>query len=301
MVRRRRVAGGSAAPARAAPARLFWCLPPSRPGARQEPAISTREAPTVPADRPLVLVACTATSRPGPQGEVAQAGVNRAYLDALEGAGLGPVLVPAGQPPDGRLLALMDGLLLPGGVDVDPARYGQAPHPSTEVDVELDRLERQLLEPALAEGRPVLAICRGIQALNVALGGTLVQDLADLRPGPVDHRPDIGRRHLAHGLRVEPGSRLADAVGATDLRVNSLHHQGIGRLAPGLRATAWAEDGLIEGVEAPDQPFVVGVQCHPEELWRESAPLRRLFGAFGAAVRTARANRAARGAAAAGW
>ncbi len=247
--------------------------------------------PTVPehddAADPIVLVACTATRRPGPVGEIAQAGVNRAYLDALTATGLTPVLVPAGGPPPARLLALADGLLLPGGVDVVPERYGEDPHPTTEVDPSLDRLEQDLLVPLLAADRPVLAICRGMQALNVALGGSLVQDLPSQRPGPVDHRPDLGRAHLAHRLRIAAGSRLAEVLGTPDLVVNSLHHQGVGRVAPGLRATAHAEDGLVEGVELADRSFVVGVQFHPEELWRESPPIARLFAGFAAAVRAA--------------
>jgi len=248
------------------------------------------ESPIAP-PAPLVLVACTATHRAGLSGEIAQAGVNRAYLDALSSQGLAPVLLPAGAPLPARLLALADGLLLPGGVDLVPDRYGEPPHPSTETDPALDRLEQELLIPLLADDRPVLAICRGFQALNVALGGSLVQDLASLRPGPVDHHPDRGRTHIAHRLRVEPGSELAAALGATDVAVNSLHHQGIARLASNLRATAWADDDLVEGVEMPDRRFVLGVQFHPEELWQLSAPMARLFGAFGEAVRRAKSAR----------
>ena len=202
-----------------------------------------------------------------------------------------PVLVPSGGAPPARLLALADGLLLPGGVDLVPQRYGEDPHPTTESEPALDELELRLLGAALAEGRPVLAICRGFQALNVALGGTLVQDLASQREGAVDHRPERGRRHLAHGLRVAADSQLGAALGTTHILVNSLHHQGVAQLASALRPTGWAEDGLVEAAEVPGPRFVVGVQFHPEELWRDSAPVRGLFAAFGAAIRAAARDR----------
>ncbi|HUY61478.1 MAG TPA: gamma-glutamyl-gamma-aminobutyrate hydrolase family protein [Candidatus Dormibacteraeota bacterium] len=241
---------------------------------------------------PLVLVACTVTTRTVPAGEMPTAGVNRAYVDALLAAGVFPVLVPpTAEGIPAALLECADGLLLPGGIDVDPGQYGEAAHPTTVADPRLDALERVLLERTLERERPVLAICRGVQSLNVALGGSLVQDLGSLRPGPVDHQPERGRDFLAHPLRLDPESRLAGVLGTTSVDINSLHHQGLARLGAGLRAVGWAEDGLVEAVELADRPFVIGVQFHPEELWRSSDPVARLFSAFGAAVRQAASER----------
>jgi len=206
--------------------------------------------------------------------------LNRAYFDALEVAGCDIVPIPILRDVS-RLrfhYELLDALVLPGGADVEPRRYGAVARADCGLYTmpELDEAEFTLLRWAIADGMPVLAICRGIQVLNVACGGTLWQDLNVERVTRIGHDREP-RDLLAHGLDVEPNSLLARAVGATHLEVNSLHHQAIRDLGAGLRAVATSEDGLIEGVELLDRPFVVGIQCHPEELAPKHEWARRLF------------------------
>ncbi len=218
--------------------------------------------------------------------------LNEPYLVAVgEAGGLALPVVPAHRGERLRALyELLDGVLLTGGEDVEPARYGEAVrHASVECVPERDALEFQLLDWALADGLPVLAVCRGIQVLNVALGGTLYQDLPAEWGTSVHHQqaaldPPIPRTEPSHAVTVLPGSFLGGLVGEGERRVNSMHHQGIKALAPALYPVAYAADGLIEGVEANDPApagFLVGVQWHPEELARGGdAASRRLFEAF---------------------
>lgn len=208
--------------------------------------------------------------------------LNRAYVAALQSAGLTPVLLPTRSPLPADL-SFVNGLLLPGGSDVDPLRYGQDLDPSTEPDTESDQIEFLLAQWALDTGVPLLAICRGIQVLNVVLGGSLFQDLPEHAPRRNPDQPRL-RDELAHPLRLEPSSLLREIVGADVIEVNSLHHQGIDRLGLGLLATAWAPDGLIEGVEIPGSSFVIGVQYHPEELAPHDPAARALFDAFARAA-----------------
>ena len=212
------------------------------------------------------VVAVTAPRRTEGGGERERVALNLAYVRALARAGLVPVVVPPILEPD-RATAILDvvaGLVLTGGEDVDPARYGATPHPKLEApDPARDAVEAALIEAAHRRRLPILAICRGIQILNVTLGGTLYQDLGTERPSDIDH-VGASRRH---GLRVEPRSLLARTIGAAPRSVNSRHHQAIRDLAPGLAATAWADDGLIEAIEAADgsAPWLLAVQWHPED------------------------------------
>jgi putative glutamine amidotransferase len=182
----------------------------------------------------------------------------------------------------------MAGLILTGGEDVDPALYGSAPHPALgEVHPERDAFEIALVRAAHARRIPTLAICRGVQVANVALGGTLVQDLPSEQPTAIAHDGSWGRSDRVHDVHVAARSRLARAIGATDLRANSMHHQAIARIAGGLVAVARAPDGVVEGVEwAGDDWWMAGVQWHPEELTATAEPWdHALFAAFAAAVR----------------
>lgn len=196
------------------------------------------------------------------------------YMWAVERAGGVPLpLSPAlGAESLRRLVGMIDGLVLSGGEDVHPARYGEEPHPALgSVSPERDAMETAALAGALERDLPVLAICRGLQLLNVAWGGTLFQDLPAQRPGPLEHRQRAEPERSWHTVTVAPGSRLHTVAGAAELPVNSFHHQGIRRLAAGLREVAWSEDGLIEGVEAEGEGWVVGVQWHPERGPAEGA------------------------------
>jgi putative glutamine amidotransferase len=181
--------------------------------------------------------------------------------------------------PAERSVGGLDGLLLPGGWDLDPELYGEPPAPELgPVDRDLDEAEIDLVRKAHGEGLPVLGICRGQQVINVALGGTLVQHL------PEHDVREHGRKHLAHTVRVAPGSELAAAVGGPELEVNSLHHQAVKEVAPGLTPAAFSEDGVIESLQDPDGS-IVAVQCHPEELATDLAWAQTLFARFVARAR----------------
>jgi len=207
-----------------------------------------------------------------------------AYADCVAAAGARPLLLPPCDGPGAAAdtaadaVAALDGLVLVGGGDIDPARYGQAPHPETSgVNAPRDESELALLEAALGAGLPVLAICRGMQLLDVHLGGTLVQHVPDV-VGHDGHRPAQGCFADVE-VTVEPASLLGKILGSS-ASVRCSHHQAVDRLGEGLVVTARAPDGLAEAVELPDGPFVVGVQWHPEE----SADLR-LFEALADAAR----------------
>ena len=210
--------------------------------------------------------------------------IPRAYLDAVLGAGGIPILLPANLPAEElpSLLEGVDGVLLSGGGDLHPARYGEVERPEIHsIDPERDAFELALIPLALAADKPLLAICRGCQALNVALGGTLWWDIASQLPGAGKHNwyPAYPRDLLAHEIAIEPGTRLAEALGEKRARVNSLHHQAVKEPGDGLRVCARAEDGVIEGIELPGRRFALGVQWHPECLPGDER-MRGLFRAF---------------------
>jgi len=219
-------------------------------------------------------------------------GQGASYCRSVARAGGAPALIPLDLSQDAwrSIYQRLDGLLLPGGVDVDPARYGEPPHPKLgKVEASLDEAELLLARWALADGLPLLGICRGIQTLNVAAGGTLYQDLPSQFPGALRHTcspPDYPRIHRAHAVQVTPGSRLAAILGAHEIRVNSRHHQAVKDRAPGFVITARAPDGVIEGIEAagyrPDREgrFAVGIQWHPESLADDDPQMLALFQAL---------------------
>jgi len=235
--------------------------------------------------RPVVLVPSQAATKtnPGSGTGLVQA-LNQSYVAALQSAGLTPLLLPT----RGRLpedLSWVSGLVLPGGADVDPRRFSQEAQPTTEVDLESDQLEFELAKWAMAAEIPVLAICRGMQLLNVALGGSLIQDLPQHKSQSGAESGAVPRDRAVHPLTLDPSSALSRIVGGSTLQVNSLHHQAVDRVATSLRATAWAPDGLVEAVEVPGPTFVLGVQYHPEELAPHDPSARALFEAFATACR----------------
>jgi putative glutamine amidotransferase len=192
-----------------------------------------------------------------------------------------PVIIP---PLDADAIeSLLDGLCglcLSGGPDLHPTLYGASPHPALgPTEPHLDLFEVALLRAAEARDLPVLAICRGLQVLNVARGGTLVQDLPSERPSNVVHRQVLPGRVATHDVTLESGSLVATALGVVDARVNSFHHQAIDVLGSGLRAVGWATDGVVEAIEATDRAFTVGVQWHAESMVEspEQADLLRTF------------------------
>ena len=210
--------------------------------------------------------------------------VNEAYTDAVAAAGMIPLIVPPLPSGFAEIIARVDGLVLTGGEDIDPARYGALRHEKTaDPNAARDETEIALLAAARAAALPTLAICRGLQVANVAFGGTLVQDLPSERPSATVHDRSDARTARVHEVRVAPGSRIAAALGATAITVNSSHHQAVDRPAPGLAVTATAPDGVVEGAEwsGDDGWWLLGVQWHPEELVRSREGWdRALFAAF---------------------
>jgi putative glutamine amidotransferase len=212
-------------------------------------------------------------------------GQNQTYVHAIVRAGGVPVLIPILADPT-RLRALydsFDGLLLTGGKDIDAAHYGERLHPKCDpVPAERDEMELALTRWAVEEGKPLLAICRGIQVLNVALGGSLYQDIEEQIPGAGRHRwyPDYPRNRLSHQVAVVPEANLARILGTASLSVNSLHHQALKEVAPELVVVASAPDGVIEGAEVDGHPFAIGVQWHPEDLAADDVQQQRLFDAL---------------------
>jgi putative glutamine amidotransferase len=215
--------------------------------------------------------------------------LRRTYLDALTRVGLVPLVSPPLPDPTiaAAVLARMSGLVLTGGEDVAPTSYGAAPHPALgPTSPERDRWEIALVQAAERVHCPTLAICRGAQLVNVALGGTLMQDIPSERPSVVPHHPPGARNVRTHTVQLDATSRLARLTGAITMHVNSMHHQAVATVAPSLRVTGHASDGLIESVEPRDEHWwMVAVQWHPEELEGTAESWDRdLFVAFAGAV-----------------
>ncbi|MBI3826750.1 MAG: gamma-glutamyl-gamma-aminobutyrate hydrolase family protein [Candidatus Rokubacteria bacterium] len=222
--------------------------------------------------------------------------VNSTYIRAVQQAGGLPILLPPQLEPWARqaLHEMIDGLLLTGGGDVDPAQFHETPHEKTsDVSRERDGLELDLARRAVDRAVPLLAICRGLQVLNVALGGSLVQDIPTETSSTVDHsqkaRQKTARDEPVHPVKVADGTRLAAILGGPEVEVNSFHHQALKRLGRGLKPVAWAPDDTVEGVEMPQaRALVVGVQWHPEELVDRDPAARSLFRALVEAAAAAR-------------
>ncbi|WP_026369139.1 gamma-glutamyl-gamma-aminobutyrate hydrolase family protein [Kallotenue papyrolyticum] len=246
--------------------------------------------------RPLILITCR--HEYDDDWSPPLVGVRRGYVDAVLAAGGLPWLLP----PDLDETTLRacyqraDGILLTGGADLDPAHYNEARHPALgEVHPERDRVELPLARWAIADDVPLLAICRGMQVLNVALGGTLYQDLPSQYATSIDHQAGIHQRRwdgADHPISLDPQSRLAALLDTSELVVNSLHHQAVREVAPELRVVGHAPDGVIEAVEARHATFAIGVQCHPEQLWQTRDP--RWQRVFAGLVQAAAARAAAR-------
>ena len=208
------------------------------------------------------------------------------YIKALEAAGAIPVLIPLLNSETVAALAdRLDGILLSGGDDVNPARYDQPRHSKTEHPDDLrDQVEIEIAQRAVQTHKPLLAICRGMQVLNVALGGTLVQHIPDQVGNALRHEydyDDYHKRHIVtHTVDVRPDSRLASIVGNGKLAVNSFHHQALDRIAESFVPVAVASDGVVEAVEIPGDHFVLAVQWHPEDMFHDDEKMLALFKAF---------------------
>lgn len=233
--------------------------------------IATQTLPPIPGERPPCWV------------------MGQRYVEVLRSAGAVPWVIPLlPHDPDTmrEIFARLDGVFLTGGVDVDPARYGEPRLPECgATDPDRDAIESMLLTFAMDKHLPVLAVCRGIQILNVTCGGTLYQDVTAQVPAALKHDyfptpQDPSRKQLVHDITVTPGSRLGRIMGTGVIPVNSMHHQAIKDLAPGLVPNAYAPDGIIEGVEGANGQYLIAVQWHPEELAETRPEMHRLFTSF---------------------
>jgi len=217
-------------------------------------------------------------------GERDRAFVYTTYIESLKRAGAVPVIIPPQPENAADILEGLDGILLAGGDDCDPAEYGEEKHPSCEtMDPRRQKNDLGLARLARERGIPTLGICLGVQVMNVAAGGTLIQDIGSAFATDIDHASEPSDRHR-HNVHVESATKLGRILGVRELNVNSSHHQAVGRVAGGLRVTAQAPDGVVEALEDPAHPFYLGVQWHPEDMAGEDSATA-IFGAFVEAAR----------------
>jgi putative glutamine amidotransferase len=225
---------------------------------------------------PIIGITGAATEVTTAIGPISWTGVSSAYVEAVERAGGLPVVLPVLDPgAAARVVERVDGLVVSGGGDIDPSLYGEQPQADElyGISAPRDAFEHALLTQAYESRRPVLAICRGMQMLNVVFGGTLIQHLPN---GEITHQDRPNAHQATHTMTIETDTNLGRIVGAHTLPVNSLHHQAVKTLGPSLRVSAFADDGVIEAIEIDDRPDIVGVQWHPE-LLQQTEGHRRLF------------------------
>ena len=232
--------------------------------------------------KPLIgITASSIEQRDSAFGEVYV--LTRKYAEGVLRAGGVPVIVPYNLDEESLqiLFDRLDGLLLSGGGDIDPELYGEPAHPATnEIEIDRDRVELALARWVVEKAKPFLAICRGIQVLNVALGGTLIQDIPSEVPDALEHsfeRGIVQRCYHAHPVKIAADSHLAQVMQIEIAQTNSWHHQAIKQAASELKVTAYAPDGVIEAVEVPGRRFAIGVQWHPEWMFEDQPEHRRLF------------------------
>lgn len=228
--------------------------------------------------KPLILIPASVQDQERKRFALAQT-----YIKAVIAAGGVPILAPVTLPNDDLRAAYdqCDGVLLTGGADCDPADFGEAQHEKTTgIDRDRDRAEYAIAQWAIGEDKPIFGICRGEQVMNVAMGGSLIQDIPSQWETDTTHAWQGARNDIAHTVKVNPGTKLASMTGAGEVRTNSFHHQSVKKLGDGFVPVAYADDGVVEGIENPSKKFVVGVQWHPEDLAPERDEAAALFKEF---------------------
>ncbi|HEX6101130.1 MAG TPA: gamma-glutamyl-gamma-aminobutyrate hydrolase family protein [Thermoanaerobaculia bacterium] len=231
--------------------------------------------------KPIIGIGCDVQS---PEGKRELVFAYLTYVEAVRRAGAIPVLIPPQPENAGQLMRELDGFLLAGGFDCDPAAYGEDPHPTLEpMDPRRQANDLALAEAARRQEVPMLGICLGLQVMNVAAGGTLIQDIDSQHDTEIRHASEPEDRGR-HDVIIEKGTRLASVLPAVELNVNSSHHQAVHKVGQGLRVTALAPDGIVEGLEDPRHPFYLGVQWHPEDMTGEGSA-SAIFAAFIEAAR----------------
>jgi putative glutamine amidotransferase len=237
--------------------------------------------------RPIIAITSGEILRSGDEWAPVVHGQSHTYIDAVIKAGGTPFLLPVTDNKDvlRQLYEKCDGILLSGGNDIDPSLYGaEKVFTGKSISNKRDKQELKFFKWALEDDKPVLGICRGLQLMNIALGGSLHQDILTNIPGSQDHEISAHQKdfsHIAHRLKIEPKSRLKQILNVDTIDTNALHHQAIDRLGKDLVPVAYAEDGVIEAVELPGKRFVIGVQSHPESLEATTEPLWfKLFQVF---------------------
>lgn len=242
------------------------------------------------ARKPIIGITPTPSSDAFDHGSFHRFALADTYTTAVEAAGGVPIIIPPQEGNIAQILDLVDGLIISGGGDIEPSVYGQSEiHPKTGgIDAGRDSLELALVHGALERDLPMLCICRGIQVLNVALGGDLYQDVPDLLEQAIDHAQQgkgVAKEEPFHPVDVVPGTLLETVYGDTSVQTNSFHHQGLRAIAPQLRVAGTTSDGLVEAVDHPGQRWVLGVQWHPEMMYRAHAEHRAPFEALMEAAR----------------
>jgi putative glutamine amidotransferase len=232
--------------------------------------------------RPVIGIPCQADFREGSKRPIY--GNNRTYVHAVEDAGGLPILIPMLRDLHNLedLLPRLDGILFSGGIDMQPSLYGEQKLVQTDdFDPLLDEFEITVANWALQEDIPILGVCRGMQLLNVVLGGNLYQDIASQRADSLEHRRrDLPRTALTHAVSIEAGSLMEQVLGTNQVRINSLHHQAVKEPGKGVRISGRADDGIAELLEVPGHRFLLAIQGHPEEIYGQVEPFSKLFKAF---------------------
>jgi putative glutamine amidotransferase len=233
---------------------------------------------------PVIGITCSFMYRPSdPYHTQRYFFLNQPYVTAIHEAGGIPVILPVGLEAryPNKMIGMLDGLLLPGGGDIDPNTYGDYPNEKLgRVDPRKDRTEIDLFTLAFNQNMPILGICRGVQLLNIALDGTLYQDIAGQIRMSMNHYPEYPASEMCHKVDIEKGTRLYKILGESIIWVNSSHHQAIKLHGKGLVVNAKSPDGVTEGLEQPSKKWVIGVQWHPELYWRNDRLMTKLFKEF---------------------